>query len=302
MGTILIFLILAIPLVAAYAMYAVGIVAIYRASRVLNLAHGAMATVPAFITYTLAVKLRLPVIPSAFVGLIAGALLGILIERIFVRRLRRISPTAQTVGTVAAFGLCISFSAKIWGTAGLNAPHVFPDKQVEVLGVSMRTGQLGLFGVAVAATVGLFLLFGLTEFGLAMRGAAQNRRAASLMGINPDLTTTAAWAIGGALAGMAGVLLAPITTLNPYILSLSVLPAFVAALLGGLENLPGSLAGAAVVGLLMAVVPVLAELPIFRPVLGQLGGPEFAMAVLAMFVMALRGQRFAVADVRAEVL
>lgn len=298
----LVLLLLSIPFVGAYAMYAVGIVVIYQASRVLNLAHGAMATVPAFLTFTLVVNLGLPVAVAAPLGVVCGALLGVGVERVFVRRLRAVSPTAQTVGTVAAFGILISLTAKIWGTAGRSAPHIFPEGHFDLGGSFLRYGQIGLFAVAVVAAGGLYVLFQRTEFGLAMRGAAQNRRAASLMGINPDRTTTAAWALAGGLAALSGVLLAPVTSLHPYLIGLSVLPAFVAALIGGLENLPGALVGSAVVGVVIGIVPALAPLPGFRIVLGQLGGAELTLGVVAMVVMALRGQRFAASDVRAELI
>lgn len=297
----IVFLVLATPLVGAYAMYAIGIVAIYQASRVLNLGHGAMATVPAYLTYSL-VRAGVPVGIALVLGIASGMLLGIGIERTFVRRLRSVSPTAQTVGTVAAFGILISLTAKIWGTAGLRAPDVFPSGHVNVGASLLLYGQIGLFGVAIAAAVGVFFFLERTDFGLAMRGAADNRRAAALMGVDPDLTTTAAWALGGALAALSGALLAPVTSLHPFTLSLSVLPAFVAALIGGLESLPGAVVGSAIVGLVIGLVPAVADLPGFRVVLGQAGGPEVTLAITAMVVMALRGQRLVGSDVRAEVL
>src|SRR5438270_4621332 len=93
---------LAVPLVAAYALFALGIVLIYRASRVLNLAHGVMAMLPAYVV----AELRhhgMPMPVAMVAGIASGALLGAAVETIFVRRLRRISEAAQTVGTVAVF-------------------------------------------------------------------------------------------------------------------------------------------------------------------------------------------------------
>lgn len=299
MPRILVFLILALPLVGAYALYSVGIVAIFQASRVLNLAHGAMATVPAFLFYSL-VRGGVPMPVALALGLAAGALLGIGIERIFVRRLRSVSNTAQTVGTVAAFGVLISLTAKIWGTGGLTAPGIFPEGHFNVGSSILRYGQLGLFGVAVVVTVLLYVLLTRTWFGLAMRGAAVNRRAAALCGVDPDRTTAAAWALGGSLAALAGILLASVTTLHPYTLSLSVLPAFVAALIAGLESMPGALAGAGIVGVVIGFVPVLAGLPGLRLVIGQLGGAELTLATTAMVVMAARGRRLSSSEVQGD--
>ena len=106
---------LAVPLVAAYALFALGIVLIYRASRVLNLAHGVMAMFPAYVV----VELRnhgLPMAVALVAGVACGALLGAAVEFVFVRRLRKVSQTAQTVGTIAVYGLVVAFSAKLFGT------------------------------------------------------------------------------------------------------------------------------------------------------------------------------------------
>src|SRR5690349_6985710 len=91
-------IVLTTPLVGAYTMFALGIVFIYRASRVLNLAHGAMAMFPAFIGYALASSFG--VVPAAVAATLFGGFLGFGVERIVVRRLRPSGPTAQTVGTV----------------------------------------------------------------------------------------------------------------------------------------------------------------------------------------------------------
>ena len=297
----LVFLILSLPLVGAYAMYASGIVVIYQASRVVNLAHGAMATVPAYVVYSLVTSLDAPLIVAMPLGLATGALIGVGVERIFVRRLRDSGPTAQTVGTVAVFGLMIALAAKVWGTGGLTAPGVFPEGDIAVGSSILRYGQIGLLVVAVVATLALTALFRGTWLGLAMRGAAVNRRAASLMGVNPDRTSVVAWALGGALAALAGILLASVTVLHPYALSLSVLPAYVAALIGGMESLTGALIGSAIVGLVVGFVPVLSDLPLLDKVFGQVGGTELTLAVTAMIVMAARGARLTTTDVRSTV-
>jgi branched-chain amino acid transport system permease protein len=294
-----IYALLSLPLVAAFAMFTLGVVAIYQASRVLNLAHGAMAMVPSFVVFELS-KRGLPVPVALVLGVASGALIGIAVERFFVRPLRRQSATAQTVATVAVLGLLVSFTAKFWGTTPRLGVNVFPTGGILVSGSLLRYGQIGLFGVALLSTGAFFALFRYTSFGLAMRAAAQNRLAASLAGINPDLTTSLAWALGGALAGLAGILLAPVTTLHPYSLTLLVLPAFVAALIGGLESLPGALLGAAIVGLVEGMVPVLGLIPGIGHFFGQVGAPQVVLAALAFTVMYLRGQRFTSTQVRTE--
>ena len=291
MGDLLVYAFLSIPLIGAFAMFALGISVIYRASRVLNLAHGAMAMVPAYLFYTFTQK-GIPMPIALVLAVVSGGVLGIAVERIFVRRLRPQGPTAQTVGTVAVTGLLIALVARIWGTTPIVAPSVFPEGQITLAGASVRYGDLGLFAVGLVVSGALFAFFKFTEVGLAMRGAAQNRRAASLMGIDPDLAASAAWGLGGALAALAGVLLAAVTNLDPYNLSFQVLPAFVAALIGGLESLPLALAGAGIVGLLFGLVPAMTNLPIVGGLFRYTGSTQLVLTVVVLFVMAIRGGRF----------
>lgn len=290
LGSLIVNVVLTTPLIGAYTMFALGIVFIYRASRVLNLAHGAMAMFPAYLAYQLSGSLG--VYGGALAALVAGGVLGAGIERWVVRRLRGAGPTAQTVGTVAVLGLLVAVAARLWGTTPVHAPGVFPAKSFSVGNASLQLGGVGLFVVAVIVAGGFVALFRYTDLGLAMRAAAENRRAAALMGIDPDATTSVAWIFAGTLAAFGGVLLAATTNLHPYTLSLQVLPAFVAALIGGLESVQGALAGAAVVGVTIGIVPTLGAVG------AQVGASQLALALLAFVVMSLRGQRFSASDVR----
>src|SRR5687767_3486088 len=166
-------ILLSIPLIGAYAIFALGISVIYRASRVLNLAHGAMAMVPAFIADSL-VRGGIPIGIALIAAVICGAVLGVGVEWGFVRRLRAQGPTAQTVGTVAVTGLLVAFAAKVWGTTPKIAPSVFPEGIIDVGRSGIRYGDIGLFVTGVVVSLALFTFFKRTEYGLAMRGAAQN--------------------------------------------------------------------------------------------------------------------------------
>lgn len=284
---------LTLPLIGAYAIFAIGIVVIFRASKVLNIAHGAMAMIPAYLTYEMT-RRGFSMLLAFPLGVVSGGLLGLMVERIFVRPLRGVSVTAQTVGTVAALGLMVSLAGKIWSTETLTAPTVFPITEYQIGTSTLRLGQLGLLLVMLVVTFLLTALLQFTDIGLAMRGAADNRRAASLMGVDPDLATSGAWILGGATAAVAGILLASVTNLNPLTLSLQAIPAFVAALIGGLGSLYGAVVGAVIVGLLTGISSGL-------PVVGGLQGVEqLVPTVLALFVMAMRGERYVASDIRSE--
>ena len=282
MSTILVSVLLSLSLIGAYSLLAVGIVSIYRASKVLNLAHGTMAMVPAYVTFT-ASRWGLPVPFALLVGVASGAGLGWLVERVFVRPLRSETVTTQTVGTVAALGLLIPITVLLWGGTPQPAVQIFPVKSFELSGGFIRLGQLGLFVVMMVVTAALFAVFRYTDIGLIMRGTAENRRAAALMGVNPQRVTNLAWMLGGGLAGLAGILLAAVTNLSPYTLALQALPAFVAVLIGGLESFPGAVAGGTLVGLAYGFVPRM-------PIIGTRdGAAQLVVAIVAIAAMAWRG-------------
>lgn len=291
----LVSILLSVPLVGAYAIFALGIVVIYQASRVLNLAHGGQAMFSAY-AYLAMTEWGIPAHLAFLFGIAFGGLLGYVVERFFVRPLRSVSVTAQTVGTVAAFGLFVACASQIWGTGGDNVPLLFPDGEIHVARSALTFSQIGLFLIMLGVSATLFAFLKFTEFGLAMRGTADNRRAAALMGIDPDLATSAAWVLGGATAALAGILLGAAASVHPVNLSLQAIPAFVAALIGGMGSLPGALLGAGVVGVAQGLAPVL-------PVTENLtGGPQLILAIVALFVMSRRGEKIVAGDVRSGVL
>ncbi len=284
-------MILALPLIGAYALFALGIVVIYRASRVLNLAHGVIATLPAYVAYALAPLVG--TFPAVGAAILSGGLFSVVVERFVVRRLRSVSQTAQTVGTVAVFGLTVAFIGKVWGTSLRPGVGIVPHRAYKVGHALIFSDDFALIAVAAVAAAAFFALFRFTNLGLAMRLAADNRRAASLMGIDPERTTAAAWLIGGLFAGLGGVLLAGATGFHPYIVPLQMLPAFVAALIGGLDSAGGALAGAVIVGLAVGIVPSLGTFG------RQVGAAQLVLTALAFVIMRLRGGKLQASDVRA---
>ena len=310
--------VLSLPLIGIYVVFAVGIVVIYRASRVINLAHGAFALVPAYIFLQLGASDRWHILSGvrvwripiglaldALVAIAGGVALGLLTERFVVRRLRRQGPVAQTVGTVAVFGLAVAVAVKMYGSAPLAPPHgggvtgfgLLPSGAIHVGNGSLRYASIVIALIGTVATVACLALFRFTDIGLAMRAAADNRRAASLMGVDPDRTTAMAWALGGGLAGLAGVLTGASNNIDAFVLGLQVLPAFVAVLIGGLDSLPGALIGSAIVGFVEAERPDIATIP----GLGALNGPgtaQLIFMILAFILLATRGARLVATNVR----
>lgn len=158
METLVVIVLLSLPKIGAIAIFAIGIVLMYRASRILNLAHGAMAMVPAYVVYSL-VQASVPAPLAILIGVGAGAVLGVAVQRVFIRRLQNETASVQTVATVAALGLLVAVAAKVWGTASLPAVRVFPDAFFSVGNSGVRAGEIGLFVVMVVLTVALLVLF-----------------------------------------------------------------------------------------------------------------------------------------------
>lgn len=285
-------LVLSLPLVGVYAIFAIGIVLIYRASKVLNLAHGVMATAPAYVLYSLD-QLGLPLVASLPLAVASGGFLGWAVERTFVRPFRGAGATAQTVGTVVVLGLGIAIMSRLYGSAALDAVRVFPDEHITVGLSTIRYGQVGLFVIMLLIFAGLTALFRFTDLGLLMRGAAENPTAAALMGVNPQRMTAITWILGGTLAVIAGILLSAVTVLQPYTLPLQALPGFLAALIGGLGSVTGALAGGVAVGIVIGLVP-------FLPLLSETtGAAQLLLAVIGLAAMAARGERIiAATDMR----
>lgn len=282
MSQLLVGLILSLPLIGAYAILALGIVLIYRASKVLNLAHGVMATAPAYVLYSLD-GIGMPLVLSLPLAIASGGLLGYVVDRVFVRPFRKQGETAQTVGTVVVLGFGIAVIARIYGSTAVPAVDVFPTGGINVGLSSVRFSEIGLFITMLVVFAALTALFRFTDLGLLLRGSAENPTAAALHGVNPQRMTALTWIIGGMLAAIAGIQLSAITVLEPYITPLQVLPAFVAALIGGLGSVNGSLAGSALVGVVIGLVP-------FLPVLDSTqGAAQLLLAVVALIVMAARG-------------
>jgi sulfate-transporting ATPase len=301
MSRLVLYAVLSLPLIGAYALLGLGITVIYQASRVLNLAHGALAMAAAYVTYDLSTH-GVPLLLCVAGGVVAGGALALLIERVFVTRLRAAGPTTQTVGTVAALTLAIAIVSRIFGSSPVPAPRVLPSGAWHLPGGFVPYQQLGIFPIAVVAAGLLFALLQFTDIGLAMRGAAQNRRGAALRGVDPDRTARLAWLLGGATAGLAGILLAGANSLDPFSVALGVLPAFVAALIGGLESMPGVLVGATLIGFVQGIVPALATAPGIGRIFQGEGSPELVLGIVALAVMAVRGSRLVTGNVRGDLL
>jgi branched-chain amino acid transport system permease protein len=233
-----------------YAMVALGIVLIYRSTRVLNFAHGDVATLATFVAFTL--LSRGFSFPMALLGsLAAGAVVGIVFYFVVLVRAQRRG--ANLLGMVIlTLGLALMIQGVVvylWGAEPVSLPFPISDTKTYRIG-TVVISQLSLATMAAGLTGSglLYLLVQRTRLGLAMRATSENVMAAQTLGIPTRLVLSVSWAAASALGVVAGVFLAPALLLDPFFMLDPFLKGFAAAVLGGLNSLPGAVVGALLLG------------------------------------------------------
>jgi branched-chain amino acid transport system permease protein len=235
---------------AVYALLALGFVIIFKASGVLNFAHGSLVLLGGYIAVRTQDDLHF--LGSAILGITAAAVGALLIERVLVARRPLADPIALALLTI---GVDVVMSEEIIRRLGIEVPFLgkpYDGKPVHLGSVTLFRTQLIALGVGAVLVAAFFLAFRYTGWGVAMRAQAENREAAALMGIRSGRVTAIAWVIGGALAGVAVLFLAT-QDFSGAGLSRSThaiaLVAFPAAIIGGLDSTGGAILGGAIVGL-----------------------------------------------------
>ncbi|ADP83484.1 branched-chain amino acid ABC transporter permease/ATP-binding protein [Pseudofrankia inefficax] len=233
----------------AYALVALGVVAVYRGSGVLNFAQGAIGMVGSYVFWDLhagseggaglyggttssGAVASLPVAPAMLIGVASGAVLGLLFYLLVVRLLRNVPDMAKVVATLGLMLLLQSAVVKRYGTESHLLPPLFGRGKIKILGGLVTYDTLAILVVTIGLAVGLSLMFSRTKLGMNATALRENPTAASGIGISPHPTGLITWGVGGAMAAFAGILLIPVIGLTPDALTLLVIPAMAAALVG----------------------------------------------------------------------
>ncbi len=254
---------------SAYGFLALGIVLIYKSSGVFNFAQGEFGTVAVYTLYLL--HFDVPYGVAILGALAAAVVLGVLVERLIVRPLFDAPRVTVLVATAGVALLAIGI--EIWFGEATARPvdRAFPTlDRVSVLGVQISDQRLLLLGALAILAALLALFFNKTNLGLAILGSSQEPTATELMGISVRRLSTIVWALAAFLGGLAGVLAVPEGRgFTPGVLTTGFLiPAFTAAVLGGMTSLPGAFLGGVIVGIIEAVG---ASAPIFDDIPGTPG-------------------------------
>jgi ABC-type branched-subunit amino acid transport system permease subunit len=277
MRDVLLYAILGIGTGTAYALTALGVVLTYKGSGVVNFSQGALAMIAAF-SYADLTQGGMQKALAAGVVLAAAAVAGGLIYLLVMRPLRTSPLLAKVVVTIGLLVALVGVAQLRWGDASgeASAPTLFPIKSVRVFGVAFGVDRIYLFAITCALVVLLWALYRFTRFGIATRANAENERGAAFLGFSPEAIATANWAMGAVLAAAAGILLAPIASLDINTLTFLVLPAIAAALVGRFS----SFALAAAAG--MAIGVGQSELTRFWDAQGVHDALPFVIVIMAM--------------------
>jgi branched-chain amino acid transport system permease protein len=237
-----------------YALVALGIVLLYRTSRILNFAHGDLATFGTFIAFSLLVTARAPFAIASVGALLATAVIGAAFYFLILRPSREASLLGKIVITLGFALVLQGASTLLWGTDTKVLPFPLSDTTVYRLGgLVVSQISIGSFLVGLVLMGLLYALVQRTKIGLAMRAVSQNVVAAQALGIPARRIFALTWGLASALGATAGILLAPVAFLDPTMMLDPFLKGFSAAVLGGIDSMPGAVAGGLLLGVLEAV-------------------------------------------------
>lgn len=247
-----------ISLGSVYAIIALGYTMVYGIAKMLNFAHGDVIMVGAYISFCTTAYLKLPPIVSVIFAMIVCTLLGIIIEGLAYKPLRKASSLAVLITAIGVSYFLQNAALLIWGSAPKTFSSVVPFGSISLFGGGLIITPESIVTVIVSVLimVGLTLFTKNSKMGKGMRAVSEDKDAAELMGINVNVTISMTFAIGSALAAIAGVLLcSAYPVLVPTTGSMPGIKAFTAAVFGGIGSIPGAMIG----GILLGIIEIFSK-------------------------------------------
>ncbi len=255
---------------------ALALVLIWRATRIVNFAQGAMLMITTFIASAVIGSTG-----SYWVGfvvaLFAGLLMGAVVERIAIRRVENAPPLNAVILTLGLYTVLVAVAGMIWGNTPRSYPAAFSLRGYRVghTNLAFAPNDTFIVLVVIAVAVVLALLFRGTSLGLRMRASAFEPEVARLLGVRVGTMLTLGWALAAVAGALAGVLVAPSTFVGPNNFDPILINGFVAAILGGLDSPPGAVVGGVALGVALSYVA------------GYAGSALVPLAALAILVLVL---------------
>lgn len=267
---------------AIYAMCAGGLVVVYRASGVVNFAQGAFCLLGATMYYEFRVQAGLPSVLAVPLSVLLSAAGGALVHVLILRRMRASSAVVRVVATLGILVVIQSAFVLRYGTTVRSVPSFLPTRSIRLIwGAQIGLDRLVILLIGAGITMALWAFYRFTQFGRVTTAVAENYQVAAAQGHSPDRVAAINWAVGGALAGLAGTLIAPISFLNASSLILLVLPAIAAALFCGFKSYPLAFIASLAVGAVESVLQAYVHSP---------GWPTAAPFLAIVILLVARGQ------------
>lgn len=254
MTTFIQFALLGLGASAAYALLAQGLVLAYRGSGVLNFAQGAFALIGAFLFFELKQHQGMPFVPAFFLAVVATAVLGGLVYDLIMRPLAKAAVIARVIATLGLMILIQNAAVLIWGPNPQSMHSSLPTSTIALGGVHLGIDRLVMFAIAAALTAVLWAVSRFTTAGLALRAASDNPVAAASLGWSPITFGRLTWLLSTAVAAVAGILIAPLSSVSAVEMPMLVVPVLAAALFGSLKSFPITFLASVLIGVGQSIV------------------------------------------------
>ncbi len=236
-----------------YASLALALVMIYQATDVVNFAQGEMAMFATYLTWSM-LNAGVPYWGAFLATLIIAFVGGVLIQRLVIRPVENAPILTIVIVTLGLLVICNSVAGWIWSYVQKPFPSPFPSRPLRLGAIVFGAHDLGEIGVTLLTLLLLFLFFRYTPLGLAMRAAAQNPMSSRLVGIRVSRMLALGWGLAAVFGAVAGMMVAPILTLEPNMMGGIQIYAFAAATLGGFTSPLGAVVGGLLVGIVENLV------------------------------------------------
>lgn len=232
-----------------YALMAGGLNLIFGVMRVINFAHGEFLAIGALATVSLVAGAQMPYWAALLIVPAGAALAGLVLQRVVIRRLADAPLIMSLLATYAVSTVLVNVAILIWGGGYRGLPGILAGS-VRVAGVDVSQSRLVAFAVAVGTSLGVWIFLRSTRTGRAIRSVAQAPELAIISGISVERVRNITFALGSAMAGLAGVLMAPTFASDAQLGSRFLIKAFAVIIVGGMGSYPGAIAAAMLLGIL----------------------------------------------------
>ena len=245
-----------ISLGSVYAIIALGYTMVYGIAKMLNFAHGDVIMIGCYVVFMTMSGMNMNPLLSVILAVVVCTVLGVIIEKVAYKPLRKASPLAVLITAIGVSYLLQNIALLIFGADTKSFSSVVPLQNIKIGGITITGVTVVAVLACIVIMIGLMIFIKKTKAGQAMLAVSEDKDAAQLMGVNVNGTISLTFAIGSGLAAIAGVLLcSAYPTLTPYTGSMPGIKAFTAAVFGGIGSIPGAFIG----GILLGIIEILSK-------------------------------------------